>query len=484
MRTVHVDPITRIEGHLRIELRVEDGLIREAYSSGGLYRGLEEILVGRHPLDAQKITSRICGVCPLAHSLAAAYCLDDALGLSAQVPPNGRLLRNLIYGANFLHNHILHFYHLALPDYLDPSILSGSLAALGGLLSAGVPAGEGRFSPSETASLVSHYVEGLEVRRKAHELEALLGGKVPHDMAIVPGGVTYRPGLSDVESYRFRLKEIRDFLEARYFPDVLLLVARHRDHFEFGRVANLLSFGCFPLSDGTPGLGERLFPAGVVRGRAGPLDVAGITESIASSWYDGDESAAPIAGRAEPTPGRDEGYSWVKSPRYGGEPFEVGPAARVRIGLELGDAAFREMAREFLREAGVGPDDLSSVAGRHLARAIEARYLSRKLDEWLDALDLGGPIAAPFTIPDEAEGCGLTCAPRGALGHWVRIRDGRIRNYQVISPTTWNASPRDGDGVPGPIEQALTGTRVKGDGLVEAGRIVRSFDPCLACAVQ
>lgn len=460
-------------------------MIREAYSSGGLYRGLEEILVGRHPLDAQKITSRICGVCPLAHSLAAAYCLEDAMGLSAQIPPNGRLLRNLIYGANFLHNHLLHFYHLALPDYLDPSVLPGSRAALGGLLSSGVPAGEGRFSVSETEGLVSHYVEALDVRRRAHELEALFGGKMPHDMAIVPGGVTHRPDLSEVESYRFRLKEIRDFVESRYLPDLLLFLARHRDHFEIGRGRNLLSFGCFPSRDGASGVSDRLFPAGVFRaGRVEPLDVAEITESIASSWYEGEEAGAPLAEQPEPAPGRDGSYSWVKSPRYGGETFEVGPAARVRIGLEQGEAAFRDLAREFLREAGVGPDDLASVAGRHLARGIEARYLACKLDEWVAALDLGGPIAAPFAIPDEAEGCGLTCAPRGALGHWVRIRDGRIRNYQVISPTTWNASPRDGPGVPGPIEQALVGTRVKGDGLVEAGRIVRSFDPCLACAVQ
>ena len=228
-----------------------------------------------------------------------------------------------------------------------------------------------------------------------------------------------------------------------------------------------------------------MVPAGVVRsGRVEPLDATAITESIASSWYDGDRAAVPLAGRAEPVPGRDDGYSWVKSPRYRGEPCEVGPAARVRIGLELGDAAFQKLARDLLHEAGVGPEDLSSVAGRHLARAIEARYLARALDGWLEALDRGEPIAAPFTIPDEAEGCGLTCAPRGALGHWVRIADGKIRHYQVIAPTTWNASPRDGEGVPGPIEQALVGTRVTGDGLVEAGRIVRSFDPCLACAVH
>ncbi len=485
MRTVLVDPITRIEGHLRIELRVEDGLIREAYSSGGLYRGLEEILVGRHPLDAQKITSRICGVCPLAHSLAAAYCLDDALGLAGRVPPTGRLLRNLIYGANFLHNHVLHFYHLALPDYLDPSLLSGNLAALGGLLSAGVSAGESRFSASETGELVAHYVEALEIRRRAHELEALLGGKMPHDMAIVPGGVTYRPGLPEVASYRFRLKEIRDFMENRYLPDVFLLLERHHDHFALGRVGNLLSFGCFPVEDGMTGVAGRLFPAGIVRsGQVEPLDIAAVTESVARSWYEGDGADAPLSGRAEPTPGRDGGYSWVKSPRYGGEPFEVGPAARVRIGLGLGDAAFRRLAQDLLREAGVGPEDLSSVAGRHVARAIEARYLSQVLDGWLDALDLQGPIAVPFAIPAEAEGCGLTCAPRGALGHWVRIEDGKIGRYQVIAPTTWNASPRDADGVRGPIEQALTGTRVNGDGLVEAGRIVRSFDPCLACAVQ
>lgn len=487
MKRIVIDPITRIEGHLRIEIEVEGGVIRKARSSGALYRGLEQILVGRHPLDAQKITQRICGVCPVAHSTAASLCLDDALGLRERIPKNGSLLRNLICGANFLHNHILHFYHLALPDYLDPSALSGDrdLATLADFLSPGGEVYDRRFSQEENRMLFRHYAEALTMRRKAQELVALFGGKVPHDMAIVPGGVTYRPSLGDIEAFRFRLREVRSFIEECYFPDVLLFVKRCSDYFDLGRVGNLLSFGGFPLPKNSQGLGGRLFPAGILlAGRVESLDAEEITECITSSWYEGKEVQHPKDEQAVPKPGKAGAYSWIKAPRYRGEPYEVGPAARIAIGLHLGDEPLKSLANEGLREAGAALKDLSSVAGRHLSRAIEARYLALKMEEWLESLDPDGPVAVPFEIPEKGEGCGLTCAPRGALGHWIRIEEGRICHYQVVSPTTWNASPRDESGQPGPIEQALEGTRVQSDGLTEAGRIVRSFDPCLACAVQ
>ncbi|MGY4706199.1 nickel-dependent hydrogenase large subunit [Candidatus Bipolaricaulota sp. J31] len=469
MTRVSIDPITRIEGHLKVEIEVEDGEIREARCSGALYRGLERILLGRHPLDAQRITTRICGVCPLAHSTAAALCLDDALGL--QPPRNGQLLRNLIYGANFLHNHILHFYHLALPDYLPAWSLPGAL-------SPGTDEDRRTFR-EESQELAEHYLQALEMRRKAQELVALFGGKMPHDMSIVPGGVTYRPTPGEVAAFRFRLKEIVGFIRGTYIPDLLLLAERYHDYFEIGQVGNLLTFGCFSLD------GQRLFPAGaILGGEYAPLDAGAISEETAHSWYRGNGAQPPREEETEPDPDKAEGYSWIKSPRYRGEPCEVGPAARVAVGLREGPPGFREIAGDLLREVDVPPESLSSVMGRHLARGIEALFIAQVMERWLSELDLSAPVAVEYRIPWESEGAGLIDAPRGALGHWVRISDKRIAHYQVIAPTTWNASPRDEKGVPGPIEQALQGTKVSGDGVLEAGRIVRSFDPCLACAIQ
>jgi hydrogenase large subunit len=469
MTRLAIDPITRIEGHLKVEIQVEDGVIKEARCTGALYRGLEEILRGRHPLDAQRITTRICGVCPLAHSTAASLCLDDALGLSP--PRAGQLLRNLIYGANFLHNHILHFYHLALPDYL-PS------GALPGALSPGTNE-DRRFSPEEANRMASHYLQGLEVRRKAQELVALFGGKMPHDMSIVPGGVTYRPTLGEVAAFRFRLKEIMGFIEASYIPDLLLLAERYHDYFQIGTVENLLAYGCFPLE------GEKLFPAGVfLNGGVVDFDPGEIREGFSHSWYQGDGHQPPWEEEAPPAPDKPGGYSWIKAPRYRGEPCEVGPAARVAVALARGREELKEIARDLLREAEASLGELSSAMGRHLSRGIEALVIGRAMEGWLSQLDLSAPVATEYRIPEGARGQGLSEAPRGAVGHWLEIRGKKIARYQVIAPTTWNASPRDAEGVPGPMEQALQGTKVARDGALEAGRIVRSFDPCLACAVQ
>jgi len=469
MTRLVIDPITRIEGHLKVEIQVEDGFIREARCSGALFRGLEEILVGRHPLDAQRITTRICGVCPLAHSTASSLCLDDALGLSP--PKNGQLLRNLIYGANFLHNHILHFYHLALPDYLPAGALPGAL-------SPGTDE-DRRFSQAEAERLAGHYLAALDMRRKAQELVALFGGKMPHDMAIVPGGVTYRPSLGEVAAFRFRLREITDFIQGTYIPDLLQLVDRYRDYFQIGQVGKLLAYGCFPLE------GELLFPAGVfLAGEIEAFDPNEIREGFSHSWYRGNGDQPPWEEEAPPAPDKPAGYSWIKAPRYRGQPCEVGPAARAVVALARGPQEFREITQELLGEAGASPRQLGSVMGRHLARGIESLFIAQAMQKWLSQLDLSAPVAVEYRLPEEARGQGLTEAPRGAVGHWLEIRQKKIARYQVIAPTTWNASPQDGAGTPGPIEQAMQGTKVAGDGMVEAGRIVRSFDPCLACAVQ
>lgn len=472
MRQLIIDPITRIEGHLRVEIKVEGGKIVHAQCSGALFRGLEIILLGRFPLDAQRITTRICGVCPVAHATAAAMALDMALGIEEHIPRNGWLLRNLIYAANWLHNHILHFYHLALPDYLDPqgTPLAGLLAA---------EPTDRRFSPAENQRLLEHYMLALEMRRKAHELVAIFGGKMPHEVGIVPGGVAHSPGLAELTAFRFRLREIRGFLENVYVPDVLLLASRYTDYFSLGRVGRLLSFGAFPEGSHT-----RAFPAGSLQnGEVRPLDPQGIKEEVACSWY-AEKADHPSAERTTPDLYKAGAYSWIKAPRYQGRSFEVGPAARVALALRVGSPDFHALAQDLLGEAKADAQQLSSVMGRHLARAIEALFLAQRMETWLAQLEVDGPVAAPFRVPSAAVGQGLTDAPRGALGHWLRIERGVIAHYQVISPTTWNASPRDERGQPGPIEEALEGTPVTGDGRLEAGRIVRSFDPCLACAVQ
>lgn len=472
MPTLTIDPITRIEGHLRVEIKVEDGRIVQARCSGALFRGIELILIGRHPWDAQRLTTRICGVCPIAHATAAAFALDQAAGVEETVPNNGRLLRNLIYSANWLQNHILHFYHLALPDYLD-----GSHPPLAGLL--GVENEDVRFSSEENARLLEHYVVALDVRRKAHELVALFGGKMPHEVGIVPGGAAHRPTLAEISAYRFRLREIRAFLEETYVKDVLLLAQRYQNYFELGQVRRLLTFGAFP-----EGKEQRFFPAGVCEnGAIEPLDPQAIREALAFSRYQG-EGAPPALGRTAPDPHKEGAYSWLKAPRYRDKAHEVGPAARVYLALQLGPARLQALAQDLMREAHARPEALSSVMGRHLARAIEALCLAERMELWLEELDPGAAVAVSVRAPAEAEGQGLTDAPRGALGHWLRIEHGRIAHYQVISPTTWNAAPQDERGQPGPIEDALEGTPVRGDGLLEAVRIVRSLDPCLACAVH
>ncbi|MFN3346806.1 MAG: nickel-dependent hydrogenase large subunit [Candidatus Bipolaricaulaceae bacterium] len=472
MRTINIDPITRIEGHLRVEITVEGGRIVQARCSGALFRGLEFILIGRFPPDAQRLTTRICGVCPIAHATAASLALDQAAGVLESIPQNAWLLRNLIYAANWLHNHVLHFYHLALPDYID-----ASHSPLSSLLA--TPGEDHRFSQEENGQLLAHYLQALEVRRKAHELVALLGGKMPHEVGIVPGGVASRPTLAEIVAFRHRLREIRAFLEGVYLKDVLLLVRRYQEYFRVGRVGRLLSFGAFPDAQN-----RRLFPAGVWEdGHVEPLVPQALQEDLAFSRYLG-ESGHPSRERAQPAPQKQGAYSWIKAPRYRGKAFEVGPAARALLAIHLGVPGFQGLAEDLLREAQATPDQLSSVMGRHLARAMEALFLAGQMERWLDLVDPHGPVALPVRVPREAAGQGLTDAPRGALGHWLRIEQERIAHYQVISPTTWNASPRDELGQPGPIEQALEGTPVRGDGLLEAGRIVRSFDPCLACAVQ
>ncbi len=504
MGKIIIDPITRIEGHMKIEAVVDDGQVKEARSSGTLFRGLEIILRGRDPRDAQRITQRICGVCPVVHATAATLNLDNAFGIADKIPDNGRIIRNLILGSNYIQSHILHFYHLAALDYVDVTKVAGyegndpGLNAVKSFIERGalgpfVPRYEGdyRLSDEMNQQATAHYLEALNMRRKAHEMLAIFGGKMPHEMGIVPGGVTSTPTVDKIAAFLWRLNELRDFIDRVYIPDVLAVAESYSDYFGIGAgCGNLLSYGVFDLDGHEPNLlkRDRLLKSGTISTdlKPGKVDAAKIAEDVKHSWYaDATTGRNPSQGMTEPQPNKEGAYSWLKSPRYDGKVYEVGPLARMVVTYAHGDPKVKEMVDSTLAYFNASPAALFSVLGRHAARALECKVVADAMADWILELKPGEPVYTEYTIPEESTGMGLTEGPRGALGHWVEIKDHKIANYQCVVPTTWNASPRDDKGQPGPIEQALMGAKVKDeDNPFEIVRIVRSFDPCLACAVH
>ncbi len=475
---VLLDPMTRIEGHLRIEAVVEDGTVVEARSSATLYRGFEQMLEGREPTDAVQLTQRFCGVCPTAHAVASSQCLDNALGIMP--PDNGRIIRNLIQGANYIQSHILHFYHLTVLDFVR-----------GPEIPPFVPRYEADYRLPKTTSdaMIDHYVQALHVRLKAHEMSAVFSGKMPHCASVVPGGVTMIPEVDKITTFLWRLKELRDFIDNVYLPDVMTIAEVYRDYVEIGTGCRcVLSYGAFDL-DSEPQVTKRkrFFKMARVRdGKIESVDPGRITEDVRSSWYRSPSGLHPREGSTIPDPKKATGYSWIKAPRYEGSVYEVGPMARAVIGLAAdAESPHAKLLRSSLDHLRLSPESLFSVLGRHLARAIETKAMADAMASWVLEIQLDKPVATPFEMPKEATGYGLWDASRGALGHWIAIRDKKIDRYQAVVPTTWNASPRDDAGRPGPIEQALVGTEVKDpSNPFSLARIVRSFDPCIACAVH
>ena len=495
MSKIVIDPVSRIEGHLKLEVTIDGGTVKEARSSGTLFRGFEIFLRGRSPLDAQRITQRVCGVCPIAHSTAASRALDDAFRIKDLVPENGRLIRNLIFGSNYLQSHVLHFYHLAALDYVDVAaaadyagedldLLAVKAFIARGALGPFLPREEGdfRLAKEDNRRLTAHYVEALKIRRVAHEMLAIWGGKMPHEVGIVPGGVTQGPTTDRIANFLGKLQTVREFIDNRYLPDVLAAARAYADYFEIGKgCGRYLAYGVFDA-----GGGETCLPGGTVDTnlKVAGVDAARISESVASSWFAG-EPRHPSEGRTEPAVGKGGAYSFLKAPRYNGLAYEVGPLARALVAFAKGVEPIKGLVSSVLAELGAGPEKLFSVLGRHAARALECKVVADSMVNWLLELKPGEPHCAEFRIPQEGAGCGLTEGARGALGHWIKIEGRKIANYQLVVPTTWNASPRDEKGQPGPIEQALVGVKVRNEKHpVEVLRVVRSFDPCLACAIH
>jgi Ni,Fe-hydrogenase I large subunit len=553
MSRVVVDPVTRIEGHLRIEAEVDGGAVRDAWSSSTMFRGIEIILKGRDPRDAWAFTQRICGVCTTVHAIASIRAVENAIG--ATPPPNARLLRNLIMAAQCVQDHVVHFYHLHALDWVDiVSALSADPAKTSALaesisdwplsstkyftgvrdrLKGFVDHGQlGPFAnaywghpayalPAEANLLaVAHYLEALDWQREFIKMHAVLGGKNPHLQSFLVGGMATPIDPNSQAALNTgtiaQLKQFtaaaRDFVARVYLPDLLAIASFYKGWAAHGRgVGNYLCFGEYPEDDtARPPL---FLPQGIIRGRdlskAEPFDHTRVAEYITHSWYSyqqGDSAPLhPLQGETSPNYtgpnppyeflNTDSKYSWLKSPRYGDEPMEVGPLARMLVAYVSGHARVKALVDGALKQLGVGPEALFSTLGRVAARGIETQVLAEKMDDWVDAL--GANMASgelrihdnakwdPSSWSAEASGWGLHEAPRGSLSHWVNIHNGRIANYQCVVPSTWNAGPRDAKGRRGPYEEALIGTPVADpERPIEILRTVHSFDPCMACGVH
>ncbi len=546
-----VDPITRIEGHLRIEAQVEDGRITDAWASSTAFRGIEIILKGRDPREAWLMTQRICGVCTTVHAMSSVRAVEDALGIV--IPDNARIIRNLIAGMQYVHDHVIHFYHLHALDWVDvvsalkadpeataklaqsisdwPNSTTDYFRSVKDKLERFVQSGQlgifangywghpaYRLPPEANLMAVAHYLEALDWQRDVIRAHAILGGKNPHLQTFLVGGVSISVDPDsetalNADKLAFLKKlftKAQDFVEKVYIPDLLAVASFYKDEWSaVGEgIGNFMSYGDFPDKAGNPFL-----PGGIILGRdlsrVYPVDQQKITEYIAHSWYrysDGDEVGKhPWAGETNPnytgpkppyqfleTDGK---YSWMKAPRYEDKPMEVGPLARTLVAYASGHKRIRELVDKVLQTLNVGPDALFSTLGRTAARGIETIAIAEQLIPWVNELaanmDSGdlrihnGEKWDPATWPKEAQGWGPHEAPRGALGHWIRIVDGKIANYQAVVPSTWNCSPRDPMGQAGPYEAALIGTPIADPQRpIEILRTIHSFDPCMACGVH
>ena len=619
-----VDPITRIEGHLRIEAELAGNTIKQAYSSGTSVRGIEVILQGRDPRDAWAFAQRICGVCTLVHGMASIRAVEHAirsgwasgaaLGVGTRhgkhgaaagnttghgrrrgmgppdfagprgpgrmgrpsghapfqtatdlstadkaIPPNAQWIRNLMIGAQYIHDHVMHFYHLHALDWVDvvdalkadpkqTAALAQSLSAypkssvgyfrdMQNKIKAFVESGQlGIFGhaywghpgyklpPEANLMAVAHYLEALQWQREVVKLHTIFGGKNPHPNFVV-GGVPSPIDLNSDSGINTRrlaqlqviIDQMRTFVDQVYLPDILAIAGFYKDWGTRGEgLGNFLTVGDLP-ENGMDDPGSFLFPRGVILNRnlkeVHELDLSepeGIQEYVAHAWYDytngkqtglhpwQGETQLNYTGPAPPYFHLDvnKGYSWLKSPRWRGHAVEVGPLARVLMMVANGHVQTKELVDESLAQLQLPQDALFSTLGRTLARALETKVLSDTMQLWYDRLvdnikrgdtrTFNNLYFDPAYWPKSGKGVGVMEAPRGALSHWIVMKNGIIDNYQCVVPTTWNAGPRDAKDQAGAYEAALQDNHVLADKdqPLEILRTLHSFDPCLACAVH
>lgn len=552
-----IDPITRIEGHLRVEAVIEGGKIKDAYSSGTMVRGIENIVRDRDPRDAWVFVGRVCGVCTSIHSLCSVRAVEHALDIT--IPPNAEMVRNIMEAVLYMHDHTVHFYQLHALDWVD--IVSGlkadpqKAALLAQQLSPWAKNTEGYFkatqdrlrkfvasgqlgifsngywghpayklTPEQNLIATVHYLEALEWQKEIVKVHAVFGGKNPHPNFLV-GGMPCSIDLNEANSInaerlalvKQKLQEGKDFIDQVYIPDLLMIAGVYKDEWSKigGGVSNYLSYGDFPLH-GYAGIEDFMSPRGIVLDRdlskVHPVDANSpdeIKEYIYHSWYkytEGDKAGLhPYDGETNleytgPKPPYklldvEDKYSWIKTPRWKEKPMEVGPLARLVVAYAAGKEPQKTAVDNVLAALDLPASALFSTLGRTAARGIETQLVAGWALEFFDQLmknleNGDSRMANPVmweneNWPKKAQGVGLTEAPRGALAHFIVMENNRVKNYQMVVPTTWNASPRDENGNLSPYESALIGTPVHdANQPLEILRTIHSFDPCLACAVH
>jgi hydrogenase large subunit len=552
-----IDPITRIEGHLRVEIEVNNGIITEAFSAGTMVRGIETILKGRDPRDAWAFVGRVCGVCTSTHSLTSVRTVENALGIS--VPPNAELIRNLMANALYIQDHVVHFYVLHALDWVDvvsalkadpaqtsqiaQSISSWPKSSVGyftdiqkrfknfvesgqlGIFANGYWGHSAYKLPPEVNLLaVAHYLEALEWQKELVKVHTIFGGKNPHPNYLV-GGVPCSINLDEANAVNAErlafvgklFEDAKAFVDQVYIPDLLAIASFYKSDWGAigGGLTNYMSFGDFP-TNGYNNPDSFKMPRGVILNRdlskiheINADDPEQIQEYVNNSWYDyskGDKTGLhPWEGETKlnytgPKPPYDhldfsQKYSWVKTPRWKGYPMEVGPLARMLVGYASGKAEYKEVIDSTLRALDVPVTALFSTLGRTAARGLETKLTCDWALEFFqqllsnikngDSRTMNNDKWEPESWPKSAKGIGMVEAPRGALSHFIVIEDKKIENYQLVVPTTWNASPRDLNGKRSAYEESLIGTPVADPKVpLEVLRTIHSFDPCLACAVH
>ena len=527
-----IDPITRIEGHLRAEMEVTDGVVTDAWISGGCFRGMEMVVRDRRPEDAANIVQRICGVCPVSHMHASSIAAEKAYGIT--IPNNARIIRNLIEGGQFLHSHILWFYQLAALDYVNPlnALSADPIEAYDLATELGTPSadfvglqdrlqkfadngqlsifsgnwfdtGEYNLTPEADLILTAHYFEGLQMQAKASEICGLLGGKMPHIMTIVPGGTAFVPTAEKLDDLKGLVDELYDWVAKTLIPDTLAVAQFYPEATTFGKgVGRYGAWGVFERpfdasTSYTDQMNNRYLPAGVLdeKFNLSDVDESLITEYVGRSWYEGDADLPPFEQGVHPQFTEynvDDRYTWNKCPRYDGKPLETGGLARLLVAYERNVPFVVEQIDGLLEALGAKPGDLSALQntlGRTGARQIETLYIAGLMKEWVNELceAIQSGDSTYFAAPEHitGNGTGFWEAPRGALYHSEHVKDGKIEDYQIIIPSTWNLAPHDPEGNYGPLEQALIGVPVADiEKPINALRTVHSFDPCTACAVH
>lgn len=512
---ITIDPLSRIEGHLKFETKVEDGVVTQAKCSADMFRGIEKALIGYDARVAQQVTQRVCGVCPYAHAEAASLALEMAMGIKPN--HNGQLLRNLIVGAYQLQDHLLHFYILSALDFIDITAVleykdeDETIIALKNWVQSELKSNKifpaAPFLPRYKASYakdnsrnigaIKNYLESIHVMADLTKAVAIFGGKAPHSVTIEAGGVTMVPTVEKLAKYRSLIKKAKNFITVNYLTDIVTVAKEFPEYFKMGQgYGNYLSYPYFPDENGE----NHMFVGGAtIKGQYESLNLSHIFEDHQYSYYkDKPDSNVKPMSSTQLTPidyeefkeehKKENGkYSWSRAPRYKGEIMEVGPVARIVNAYKSGkNKKLIELVDTVNAKLGISIENYNSVLGRHLCRALISSLI---IDKLLEDIEKVVPDEVAFVendVPKNASGYGLTEATRGALAHWIQTdENGLIKNYDMIVPTTWNISPKDSKGTPGAVEKMLIGTKIKDpDNPIELARIVRSTDPCLACSVH